>query len=745
MKTFPIMRRLLAASTAFGALAFPFTAQAQDTAAETDDDVIIVTAQKREQALTEIPQSVTVVGEATLARQQASDFQDYVGLIPGFSIEVTTPGVSRIALRGINTGGVASTVGVYVDDTPFGSSSGLANGAILSGDFDTFDVERIEVLRGPQGTLYGASSLGGVLRFITNEPSTTAFAGRGRVSLETVSSGDIGYSGSGWLNVPLGETFAIRASGFYRHEAGFVDSIGTAGSDVEDDINDFRTFGGRISALFRPSSTLTIRLSALAQNIEADASSYVEADRDDLEILYGGLTQSQFIPEFNDIKYRLYNATVDLDLGFASLFSSTSLGNFRQDLLSDFSVLFGPAVTAAFGRPLGLYLDQTTQTEKFTQELRLVSAESDSFEWLVGLYYTKEDSRIDQDFVAVEAATEEIATGLPVLADIFLDSQLEEIAAFANATIHLTDRFDVSLGGRLSRNEQVASQSLDGALVGGSAVFEGLTSEETVFTYSVAPRFELTDTTALYARVASGYRPGGPNVLPPNVPAGTPLSYDADRLVSYEAGIRANFPEQRLAVDFAVYYLDWKDIQLFAQINGVGVNANGGTARSVGAELTVTVRPVQGLTVAMNAAYVDAQLTQDTDPVVGGFDGDRLPFTPQWSGNLSVDYDWNISGNATAFVGGNLRLVGTQNADFDFDYRTTFGQQREIDGYAVIDLRAGIHGANDRWSVEAFVKNLTNSRGRTSVFGAVGDLPNNVVGTGLIRPRTIGVTLTAGF
>ena len=742
-------RRLLAASTAFGALAFAGAAQAQDTAEDSDGGPIIVTAQKREQTLAEIPQSVTVLGEETLERQGASDFQDYIGLIPGLSIEATTPGVSRISLRGINTGGVASTVGVYVDDTPFGSSSGLANGAILSGDFDTFDVDRIEVLRGPQGTLYGASSLGGVLRFITNPPSTTALAGRGRVTVESVSSGDIGYSGSGWVNVPLSETFAIRASAFYRQEAGYIDSIGTAGSDVEDDINDFRTFGGRISALFRPSSAVTIRLSALAQNIEADASSYVEADTDNLQILYGGLTQSQFIPEFNDVKYRLYNASVDIDLGFATLFSSTSLGNFRQDLLSDFSFSFGPLITSIFGdpvtRPLGLYLDQTTQTEKFTQEVRLVSAESDRFEWLVGLYYTREDSRIDQDFVAVEAVSEAIATGLPLLGDVFLDSRLEEIAAFANGTIHLTDRFEVSLGGRLSRNEQVASQSLDGVLAGGSAAFDDTVSEETVFTYSVAPRFEISDAIALYARVASGYRPGGPNVLPPNVPAGTPTSYSADRLVSYEAGFRASFPRQRMSVDFAIYYLDWKDIQLFALVNGIGINANGGTARSLGGELSVTVRPVRGLSLAVNAAYVDATLSQDTDPVVGGFDGDRLPYSPQWSGNLSVDYDWSISRAAAAFVGGNLRLVGEQNADFDFAYRTQFGSQREVDGYAVVDLRAGIQGPERRWSVEAFIRNLTNARGRTSVFGVAGDLPNDAVGTGLIRPRTIGVTLTAGF
>src|SRR5262245_60651378 len=180
-----------------------------------------VTAQKRKEAIAEIPASVTVVGGAQLEQRRADDFQDLAPLVPGLSVTATRPGVTRITLRGINTGGVASTVGVYFDDVPFGSSSGLANGAILSGDFDTFDVARVEVLRGPQGTLYGASSIGGVMKYVPNRPSTERVEARFLGNAETVSNGDPAYALTGMVNVPLGDKLAARATGFYRFDSGF--------------------------------------------------------------------------------------------------------------------------------------------------------------------------------------------------------------------------------------------------------------------------------------------------------------------------------------------------------------------------------------------------------------------------------------------------------------------------------------------------------------------------------------------
>ncbi len=211
----------------------PKQGQAQATEApsaaegqEEGGDLIVVTAQKRTQVLIDVPQSITVVSGATLENQQATNFQDYLKLVPGLQLDQSNPGEGRLILRGLNTGGVASTVAVYLDETPFGSSTGLVNGAVLAGDFDTFDVARIEVLRGPQGTLYGASSLGGLLKFVTNEPDTTKVEARGRVALEDTKDGDLSYRGNAVINVPLSETIAFRASGTYRKEGGFIDSTG---------------------------------------------------------------------------------------------------------------------------------------------------------------------------------------------------------------------------------------------------------------------------------------------------------------------------------------------------------------------------------------------------------------------------------------------------------------------------------------------------------------------------------------
>ncbi len=727
---------------------------------------IIVTAQKRQEALQDVPQSITVLSAATFERQQADNLQDYLALIPGLSLEGSTRGVSRITLRGINTGGVASTVGVYVDEVPFGSSSGLANGAILAGDFDTFDMERLEVLRGPQGTLYGASSLGGVMKFVTAAPQMESFEGKAQVAVEDVAGGDLSYSASSFVNLPVSEQFALRITGFYRLDGGFVDSVGNnplpsltdpdvnivQGTLNEENLNELETYGGRVSALIKPSDTFSVRLTALLQNIGTGASDAIETDRVTLEPLYGDHVASAYHHEPTDFRYRIYSATVDWDLGPTSLMSSTSYSTFQENLQTDQARAFGGVlaglVTLVYGdaetRPLSAILRQTTGTDKFTQELRLSSPEHDVFEWMVGGFYTREKSRIDpQDFFAVEAGTDTIATDVPGLIEVFLRSEYEEYAGFANLTWHITDRFDVTFGGRASHNRQWADQFIDVTdLLGGVPdAPPRATSEEDVTTYSVAPRFEINDDVSIYARVATGYRPGGPNVLPQDAPPGTPRTYDSDSLTNYEVGIKGAWLDNRLSLDVAAYFLDWDDVQLFATINDTGVNANGGTAESKGLEFSGAAMLTEGLTVRLTGAYTDSYLTEDTDPLVGGLDGDQLPFVPELSVNLDVDYEWPVFASANAYVGASARTVRDQVADFAI--RNDDGSQREIPSYEVIDVRAGLMG--DRWSLELFVKNVGDELGRTSMFGDPGTFPNDALASGVIRPRTIGLSLGTRF
>lgn len=720
------------------------TAPAQPTAApeQNNQNEIIVTAQKRPQVLIDVPQSVTVVSGKTLENQHANSFEDYLKLVPGLQLDQSRSGEGRLVLRGINTGGVASTVAVYVDETPFGSSSGLVNGAVLAGDFDTFDLNRIEVLRGPQGTLYGASSLGGVLRFVTNPPSTSGLLVRGRAGVEAVHGGDTGYSADAVLNVPLSSAVAFRASGNYRKDAGFIDSIGSGGSDLAKNINGDRSYGGRASLLFQPNNSVSVRLSAIVQNIEADAPTIIEADPVTLKPLHG-LSQSQFVPQFSNLHYRVYNATGNIDLGFANLTSSTSYGTQKQHERIDFTFALSPLIEAIFGVPNEFIEPQNTNSKKFTQEVRL-SSQTRLLDWLVGAYYTGEKGLILQDLLAVEPGTVTPISGLPLIANATVTSKYKELAGFANATVHFTPQFDLDLGGRYSHNKQSAHQVSDGILAGGFTDFPVAHSSENVFTYSAAPKYKLSKNATIYARIAKGFRPGGPNVLPPGAPSSVPAIYHSDSVISYEAGVKAESADHRFSIDVAAFHINWKKIQLFANILGFGVNTNGSTAKSDGFEFTASARPVAGLELSANGAYTNARLTGDTPAVVGGRDGDQLPFTPKFSLGLNADYQLRLSGDATAHVGGSLRHLSGQTAGYDPDFVVAFGRQRHIRAYNVVDLLAGVDFG--RFNVDAYVKNLGNSHGVTStkgttVFGGFPIYPDGAIGTGIIRSRTIGLVL----
>lgn len=708
------------------------------------EEAIIVTAEKRPQLLIDVPQSVSVVSGANLEAQHATSFQDYLKLIPGLQLNQSSPGEGRLIVRGVNTGGVASTVSVYLDETPFGSSSGLVNGAVLAGDFDTFDLNRIEVLRGPQGTLYGASSLGGVLRFVTNSPSTSGVEFRGRAGLESVSHGGIGYNANAVINLPLGRTLAFRASGNYRKDAGFIDSIGTGGSDRAKDINEDRVYGGRASLLFKPSDAAAIRLTAIAQNIDADEPTVIEADSVTLRPLHG-LSESQFVPQFSNLHYRLYDATGTFNLGFANLTTSTSFGKQDQDLRTDLTFAFSGLITPFVG-PNEFIEPQQTNLTKFTQEVRL-SGETPFADWLVGGFYTHEKGLIEQDLTAVVPGT--LTPIAPpaflgtTLGHVELRSRYKELAGFANTTLHLTPQFDLQFGGRYSKNDQSARQTTQGALAGG-ATDKSNSSSEHVFTYSVAPKYKLNSNTTLYARVAKGFRPGGPNVIAPNAPPEVPRTYQSDTVVSWEVGVKAQSADHRFSIDAAAFHINWKGIQLFTTVvaNGVpfGVNINGAGAKSDGVELTATARPMPGLDLSVNGAYTHARLTADTPRTVGGFKGDELPFTPELSVAANADYHWLVSAGVRAHLGGSLRHLSGQTGNYDLAFVTAHGHQRHIHPYNVVDLNAGLDFG--RFDLEAYVKNLGDSHGVNAIIGTATPLfPGGAIGTGIIRPRTVGLTL----
>lgn len=707
----------------------PMTAHAQQTNSNdtTATEEIVVTAQKREELLRDVPQSVSAITGDTLQTLQANNFSDYVGRIPGMVETGSQAGQSRVTLRGLDTAGVASTIGTYIDETPFGSSTALANGGVLAIDLDPYDIQRVEVLRGPQGTLYGASTLGGLIKFVTVDP-TQNFEGRISATGESTSGGDPSWGVRGLLNIPLGSQAAIRVSAWNRSQGGFIDDP----SRGEDNIDSVDTTGARIKFILHANDALTVRLSAMTQEIDSDAQSAVDYFPAPLTPVAGDTDQQRALNESNDVIYNIFNGTIDYDLGWANLTSSSSYNELNQGDRLDSTAAFG---IASF---IGADMDQN----KFTQELRLASPSSDQLEWLVGAYYSKETASLFQDvFLILPPPTGNVESGL----NVGLNSDYEEEAAFANLTYHFSPAFDVSVGGRYSHNEQNVTQFGTAGLPG-----QG-NSDDNVSTYSIAPRWHLNDSTMIYARIASGYRPGGPNVL--SAFGTIPPTFGPDRATNYEIGFKSDLAPGLLRLDASVFYIDWKDIQLLVSDGVVAGNANGGSAVSQGVEWSATLTPMSGLSVLLTGAYTDAHLTADTDPaggpvLTGGLDGDQLPNAAKWTSALDVDYGWSVFNDAHAYVGGSWRYVGERYTAFDTGLISVVGaSQVKLPSYNVFDLRAGIDF--ERYTLELFAKNVTDEHDPLT-FGGFGSTPPNAAlapngAASILRPRTVGVSVSARF
>lgn len=732
----------LAILAALGA-AGPFFSRASaaaDAAQPADGDAlttIIVTAEKRSEPLKDVPMSVTALSGDSLDALQARDFSDYAALVPGLSITSSQPGLTRLTLRGQNSGGVGSTVAVYMDESPFGSSNALLNGSIITGDFDTWDLQRIEVLRGPQGTLYGANSEGGLLKFVSTAPVLGKFSGEAEATGESVSGGGNGGAIRGVVNLPMGDRLALRVSGYDQDVAGYIDDHSRGKSDI----NDGHKEGGRAALLWAPTDDLSIHLTATSQQSKYDGTNTVDVDPGTLQPVHGDLTQQRVLSEPSESKYENYNATIDWNTGPFSVLSTTSYGILNFDYVTDAtSILAAPGLT--FGDALGgigLYQDNSAGLKKFTQEIRLVSPSSNQLEWQVGGYYTRETGALHQHVVGV-ALPSTPPTPPPLtgeLETVVLDSTYKEWAGFANLTYHFNSQFDIQAGGRYSSNKQSATESIGGALLGGGTTAFTTPSKGNVFTYSVAPRWHVDANTMVYARLATGYRPGGPNAQPIAPPPGVPPAYGADKTVNVELGVRSTQLDGRLSIDVAAFHINWKDIQLFEVVDNIGINANGGKARSQGVEWTFAYVPVHGLTLGWTGAYTDAKLTSPA-PAVNGNSGDPLPYAPKWGTSLDGEYRWDLFANFKGFVGGAWSYVGSRSTDFA---SSPTGGQLDLSSYNTFEARFGLDSAHYR--VTLYGKNLGDKRGISSYVASGAPGPAGEIT--IIQPRTIGLTLTAKF
>ncbi|MDP5278912.1 TonB-dependent receptor [Sphingomonas sp. DG1-23] len=729
------VRTLLAVSTAAGALAFSASAQAQEAPpVARSDDEIVVTAQKREQNLQDVPISISVVSGDAMKEQGAASLTDYAGYVPGLQVSTTgTPGQTTITLRGVAPLTASQTVGIYLDDAPVGSSAIYNRGGQFSLDLLPYDIERVEVLRGPQGTLYGASSIGGLLKYVTVTPSTSTFSVRGGVEGFGINgAGDLGWAGQTMFNAPLVEgKLGVTGSFAWRKTPGFVNSVNNAGLT---DQNDYEQIGGRVALLWQASDRFSARLTAIYQDLDSDGNGIYAADLTGKR-LGDGKSYNNYVPEAFKTELQYYAATLDYDFGGVTATSvtthSTTHATQLQDASYAFGVLFplltGGAVAAGitpFEINLGL--------RKWTQEVRLASPSGGSFEWLVGGFYTDEKSSNTQLVRSYDMAGN-IIPALDPLATVGLPATYKEYAVFGNATLRFGERFEITGGVRWARNEQTFRQISSGAIV--PQADDPGESQEDVVTWSVSPQFHVSDDAMLYGRVATGYRPGGPNVIVPNVPP----SVDSDTLTNYEIGFKADLAGRAVSIDVAAFYMDWKDIQVTRAFGGVSGQANGGAAASKGIEGSLYIRPTSGLTLSLTGSYTDAKLSEDV-PEISGEDGDQLPGVPKFSGAARLDYHAELGGDLSADFGAGVRHASSRLSLVESDPLTA-----RATAYTAVDLNASLN-IGEHWKLRAYARNLLDDDGELSRSTLTDGLnqPSFLAITPL-QPRTIGLAFDLSF
>jgi iron complex outermembrane recepter protein len=692
---------------------------------------IIVTAQKRQERLQDVPVPVTALSAAALADQNQVSIQDYYNTVPGLSIKTDGHGYDSLSIRGITTGGYTNpTVGIVIDDAPFGPTTGLGS-RTSAPDIDPSDLARIEVLRGPQGTLYGANSIGGLLKFVTVDPSTDAFTGRVQGDLDGVHNGTgVGYGVRAAVNVPVTDTIAIRASAFTRRDPGYIDNPelhinGANQVDVE---------GGRFSALWRPSATFSVKLTAMLQDTTADAPSDVTlgpglADLQQVQALPGGY------------HHEVQDYTVTLSGAFAgmNLVSITGYGMDKYDSTIDISAYYGGASSIAlYGTPIAAQVGRN-KTDKVTQELRLSGTATSRLDWLVGVFYTHEDTPTHDTYYAVNPTTQGAAG---FLFDDPYPTNYSEVAGFGDLTVHITDQFNIQFGGRESQNRQRYEETTSGpewAAFGypNPTIQPPVHTKDDAFTYLVTPQFKFSQDFMAYARFASGYRPGGPNPTCTVFP--TPCEYGPDKTANYELGVKGAAFNGLLSYDASLYYIDWKDIQLQVsdRTTGFSYYTNASRARSQGVELSAQAKPWRGLTVGGWIALNDATLRSDLPPgsTILGSSGDHLPFSTRFSGNLSLDEEFPLSGHVSGFVGGILSYIGERQDNFAFAYIGA-PPRYTLPAYAETNVHAGV--LIDTWRVNLYVNNLADKRG---VLTYPPPFATSLPIVNYIEPRTVGVTV----
>lgn len=703
----------LAASAAF----FPMAASAQvsaappTVAADTADDQdlagddIIVTATKRAERVREISGSVTAFDEKALEAIGARSFSDYLTRTPGVVFNQTVPGNSTAIIRGVaTTTGIAQaqgTTGYFINDVPL--TDPFYSGGIP--DIDTFDVDNVAVLRGPQGSLFGSSSMGGAINYQAARPDLNSVEAHVRGGIEDVRHGGTGLSGNAMLNLPIvRDVLAVRGVYGQRRIAGFVDNVGTGRRNT----NRTSIDGGRVLVTLAPTAGTTLNYLFLRQTQQTD-------DAGSTQPSVGRYAKRTRIAEPFRYRTTLHNLRLDQDLGFATLTATATRHSKRFSGQQDYSGLAPALAPAAFVEP--------GRSRGTTFEARLASPSGQRFEYLIGAFH---DSTREEIVNRLNAPAALPIFGTATLIDALVRIRGKESAIFGEGTFRVTDTLKITAGGRLFRTRLDTKTTQGGPLSGPTTTTSG-GSEQTGFSPKVSLTWQPDTDNLVYALASRGFRFGGPNIA--RDPAfAIPAQFDSDSLWNYELGARTTQLDGRLQLDATLYWIDWSDIQVTQRsTSGFIFTANAGRARNRGFEASATYRPVRALAVQGSLTYLDGELRRQFGSGAGLVPaGSALPGASRWQASDTVTYAPTGSRLAPTFALAH-RYISSAPGELT-------PAPRRQGGYNLFDLRVGATIAG--FGVSGFVENIGDKRGVSQAATGVRGPVEFVV-----RPRTIGITL----
>lgn len=688
----------------------PTSPQADETADRYYVTEVVVTAPKLTTSVRNIPTSITAFDEASLERIGARSFADYLTRTPGVVFNQAVPGNSTAIIRGVaTTTGIAQaqgTTGYFINDVPM--TDLFYSGGIP--DLDTFDVDNVAVLRGPQGTLFGSASLGGAINYQARQPDLNAIDAHVRASYESSTRGEDGYGFNGMLNMPIvDDRLAVRGVFGHRRIGGFVDNPGIG----EEDGNRTTIDGGRLQIAFRPSDDTRLNYLFLRQVQRTD-------DVGSTEPAVGRYAKDTSIPEPARFTATIHNLRVDREFGFAILTATATHRRKSFSTTQDFSA-FGGGVLSPFA-PVAFLEPGTIRGD--TLEVRLASDRSDRFNYVVGLFHDRTRQSIINQLDAPAAAG---AFGTRTLFDALVEVRGRESALFGEGSWNVTDQLELTAGARLFRTELESVTTTSGPLVGPMTVEAGDSSET-----GVSPKFAITwrpdDRLMFYALASRGFRFGGPNIAS-DPSFSIPSQFHSDALWNYEIGARTTLMDGRLLLDGALYWVDWSDIQVTQRSPaGFTYTDNAGQARNRGFEAALSYHPVRGLTLQGAVTYLDGELRRDFLSGAGLVPvGSRLPGASRWQTAASINYE---------------AMETAYRPSISLSHRYVSRAPGELTptpnvqgGYSLLDLRIGVRFGDI--GVNLFVDNLGDTRGvAQSTAGLVrGPIQH------LVRPRTFGITL----